>query len=121
MLLPGWLMELPLVCFECRQCYCLDLVFMWQVLLPQWLMSIYVSNIARHTFTHTPSWVIIILEKHFPQIRRSHARDLAKACLSNQNLSSVLEKINLIHIENRLRNIHAQITSEYGKENVKTF
>ena len=36
---------------------------------------------ARHTFTHTPSWVEIILGEHFPQTRRSHDRDLAKACL----------------------------------------
>ena len=37
--------------------------------------------IARHTFTHMLSWVEIILGKYFPQTRRIHNRDLAKACL----------------------------------------
>ena len=40
MLLPCWLMELPLKCFECWQMLLLDLSFMWQVLLPQCLMEL---------------------------------------------------------------------------------
>ena len=88
---------------------------LWQKLLPQYLditlfsmlygltpaitkhVNICVQYCKTH-ITHTPSWIIIILGKHFPQTRRSHDRDLAKACLSNQNLSPVLEKIDLIHV-----------------------
>ena len=40
MLLPWWLMELPLIYTECRLMLLPCLIFMWLMLLPQWLMEL---------------------------------------------------------------------------------